>query len=71
MSTFKSLLSWPVRRFNLSGGTAVVAGPYTWLVLFFLVPFVLVVKISFAERSSASRRIRNSRRTRTAWCTSR
>ena len=49
MNAFKSLLAWPVRRFNLTGGSAVVAGPYTWLVLFFLVPFVLVVKISFAE----------------------
>ncbi len=49
MSAFKSLLEWPVRRFNLTGATAVVAGPFTWLVLFFLVPFVLVVKISFAE----------------------
>ncbi|AOJ74213.1 spermidine/putrescine ABC transporter permease [Burkholderia ubonensis] len=49
MTAFKSLLNWPVRRFNLTGRTAVVAGPFTWLVLFFLVPFVLVVKISFAE----------------------
>ena len=49
MTTFKSLLEWPVRRFNLTGASAVVAGPFTWLVLFFLVPFVLVVKISFAE----------------------
>ncbi|OXH91359.1 putrescine ABC transporter permease PotH [Burkholderia multivorans] len=49
MNALKSLLAWPVRRFNLTGGTAVVAGPFTWLVLFFLVPFVLVVKISFAE----------------------
>ncbi|EPZ86712.1 ABC transporter, permease protein [Burkholderia cenocepacia K56-2Valvano] len=49
MNAFKSLLEWPVRRFNLTGATAVVAGPFTWLVLFFLVPFVLVVKISFAE----------------------
>jgi putrescine transport system permease protein len=49
MNALKSMFSWPVRRFNLTGATAVVAGPYTWLVLFFLVPFVLVVKISFAE----------------------
>jgi putrescine transport system permease protein len=40
---------WPVRRFNLTGRTAVVAGPFIWLVLFFLVPFLLVLKISFAD----------------------
>lgn len=36
-------------RFGLSAGTAVVAGPYLWLLLFFFVPFLLVVKISFAD----------------------
>ncbi len=40
---------WPVRRFGLTGRTAVVAGPFIWLLLFFLVPFLLVVKISFAD----------------------
>ena len=44
-----SFLSWPVRRFGLTGLTAVVAGPFVWLLLFFLVPFLLVVKISFAD----------------------
>ncbi|SDD42788.1 ABC transporter permease subunit [Paraburkholderia lycopersici] len=48
--TLKSILYWPVRRFNLTGRTAVVAGPFFWLLLFFLVPFVLVVKISFADQ---------------------
>ncbi|CAH2785719.1 MAG: Putrescine transport system permease protein PotH (TC 3.A.1.11.2) [uncultured Paraburkholderia sp.] len=46
---FNSWLDWPVRRFNLSRRTAVVAGPFVWLLLFFLVPFLLVVKISFAD----------------------
>jgi putrescine transport system permease protein len=46
---FHSVLNWPVRRFNLTGRTAVVAGPFVWLLLFFLVPFLLVVKISFAD----------------------
>ena len=46
---FNSLVNWPVRRFNLTGRTAVVAGPFVWLLLFFLVPFLLVVKISFAD----------------------
>ncbi|AOK29632.1 spermidine/putrescine ABC transporter permease [Burkholderia singularis] len=49
MSALSSLFAWPVKRFGLTGRTAVVAGPFFWLVLFFLVPFVLVVKISFAE----------------------
>jgi putrescine transport system permease protein len=44
-----SFMRWPVRRFNLTGRTAVVAGPFIWLLLFFLVPFLLVVKISFAD----------------------
>jgi putrescine transport system permease protein len=44
-----SFASWPVRRFGLKGRTAVVAGPFIWLLLFFLVPFLLVVKISFAD----------------------
>jgi putrescine transport system permease protein len=41
--------TWPARRLNLTGSTAVVAGPFLWLLLFFFVPFVLVVKISFAD----------------------
>ncbi|HEX3634943.1 MAG TPA: putrescine ABC transporter permease PotH, partial [Paraburkholderia sp.] len=47
--SLSSMASWPVRRFNLTGRTAVVAGPFIWLLLFFLVPFLLVVKISFAD----------------------
>ncbi|AOJ68777.1 MULTISPECIES: ABC transporter permease subunit [Burkholderia] len=49
MNALSSLLAWPVRKFGLTGRTAVIAGPFFWLVLFFLVPFILVVKISFAE----------------------
>ena len=44
-----SFAAWPARRFRLTGSTAVVAGPFIWLLLFFFVPFLLVVKISFAE----------------------
>jgi putrescine transport system permease protein len=44
-----SLAAWPARRLKLTGSTAVVAGPFIWLLLFFFVPFLLVVKISFAE----------------------
>ncbi len=49
MSALSSLYTWPVRKLGLSGRSAVVAGPFIWLLLFFLVPFILVVKISFAE----------------------
>jgi len=37
------------QRFGLTGRTAVIGGPYLWLVLLFLVPFLLVVKISFSD----------------------
>jgi putrescine transport system permease protein len=33
----------------LSGRTIVIAGPYLWLLLFLFIPFLLVVKISFAD----------------------
>ncbi|MGF6466523.1 ABC transporter permease subunit [Paraburkholderia youngii] len=45
----RSFFTWPVRRLTLTGRSAVVAGPFIWLLLFFLVPFLLVVKISFAD----------------------
>ncbi len=48
--TLKKIVHWPVERFGLTGRTAVVAGPFFWLLLFFLVPFILVVKISFADQ---------------------
>jgi putrescine transport system permease protein len=44
-----SLAAWPARRLRLTGSTAVVAGPFIWLLLFFFMPFLLVAKISFAE----------------------
>ena len=40
-------------RAGLNGRTAVVAAPYLWLLLFFLVPFVIVLKISFSETQMA------------------
>ena len=36
-------------RWGLTGRTAVVAIPYLWLLLFFLVPFIIVLKIAFSE----------------------
>ena len=38
-----------LRRVGLRGRTLVIAVPWVWLLLFFLVPFIIVLKISFAE----------------------
>jgi putrescine transport system permease protein len=45
----KSLL----KRLGLQGRTAVTAIPYLWLLLFFLIPFVIVLKISFSTSQIA------------------
>jgi len=39
-----------LNRLCPSGRTVVIAGPYLWLLLFFFVPFLLVLKISFADQ---------------------
>ncbi|WP_144639101.1 ABC transporter permease subunit [Bordetella genomosp. 13] len=39
----------PLRRWAPSGRALAIVPPYAWLVLFLLVPFLLVFKISFAE----------------------
>jgi putrescine transport system permease protein len=38
-----------LRRAGLTGRTLVIAVPWVWLLLFFLIPFVIVLKISLAE----------------------
>jgi putrescine transport system permease protein len=38
-----------LRRFGFTGRTAVIAVPWIWLLLFFIIPFIIVLKISFAE----------------------
>src|SRR6201996_5289778 len=38
-----------LQRLGISGRGLVVALPYLWLVLFFVVPFVIVLKISFSD----------------------
>src|SRR5690606_14339629 len=38
-----------LRRAGVTGRTLVIAIPTIWLLLFFVVPFVIVLKISFAE----------------------
>jgi putrescine transport system permease protein len=42
-------------RSNWAGQRLVIAVPYVWLLLFFLVPFLIVLKISFAEFSPLGR----------------
>src|SRR5271169_3218835 len=39
----------PLRRVGISGRGLVVTLPYLWLLLFFVVPFVIVLKISFSD----------------------
>ncbi|MCS3457853.1 ABC transporter permease subunit [Aeromonas rivuli] len=44
----------PLRRLKRLGGRQLVIGiPFFWLFLFFLLPFIIVVKISFAEADVA------------------
>jgi putrescine transport system permease protein len=38
-----------LRRMGFTGRTLVIAVPWIWLLLFFLIPFVIVLKISFAD----------------------
>jgi putrescine transport system permease protein len=38
-----------LRRLGFTGRTLVVAVPWIWLMLFFLIPFIIVLKISFAD----------------------
>ncbi|MGI9450268.1 MAG: ABC transporter permease subunit [Geminicoccaceae bacterium] len=42
-----------LERFGLSGRTLVIAVPTIWLLVFFLVPFLVVAKISFSEAAIA------------------
>jgi putrescine transport system permease protein len=38
-----------LRRAGVTGRTIVIAVPWVWLLIFFLIPFIIVFKISFAE----------------------
>lgn len=38
---------------GFSGRTLAIAVPYLWLLLFFLVPFIIVLKIAFADQQNA------------------
>jgi putrescine transport system permease protein len=48
-SAFQRLL----RRFAPSGRTLVTSVPYFWLLLFFMIPFVIVLKIAFSDAQIA------------------
>ena len=43
------MIAQVLRRLGLDGRTAVIAVPYLWLLMFFLVPFAIVLKISFSD----------------------
>ena len=47
------MIARAVRRLGIDGRTAVIAVPYLWLLMFFLVPFVIVLKISFSDAQIA------------------
>ena len=42
-----------LRRAGVTGRTLVIAVPYLWLLLFFLIPFIIVLKICFSETQIA------------------
>ena len=43
------MIAQVLRRLGLDGRGAVIAVPYLWLLMFFLVPFAIVLKISFSD----------------------
>ncbi|TWB63275.1 putrescine transport system permease protein [Nitrospirillum viridazoti] len=47
--TVKDRVLRVTRRLGLTGRGGVILGPYAWLALFFLIPFLIVLKISVAE----------------------
>ena len=55
-------------RWGVTGRTAVIAVPYLWLLLFFLIPFIIVLKIAFSEtqiaHAAVPAAVRSGRRTR-------
>jgi putrescine transport system permease protein len=40
-------------RWGFTGRTAVIAVPFLWLLLFFLIPFIIVLRIAFSETRNA------------------
>jgi len=59
------------QRLTPRGRHVVIGVPFIWLFLFFMLPFFIVLKISFAEADVRSRRIPRSTatsKTRSSWC---
>ena len=46
---FAGILTGMLNKLGLNGRAAVILIPYLWLLLFFLAPFLIVLKISFSE----------------------
>ena len=42
-------MNWLRRCYNNAGRTAVIGIPYLWLIIFFAIPFLIVLKISLSE----------------------
>lgn len=53
MKTLSHRIGAWLMRWGVNGRTAVIAVPYVWLLLFFLIPFVIVLKISLSETQIA------------------
>ena len=47
-----TVVTWA--RAKLRGRTAVIGVPYLWLLVFFLLPFVIVLKISISEMENVT-----------------
>jgi putrescine transport system permease protein len=45
----RSPVGYRLRRWGVTGKALVASVPFSWLMLFFLVPFVIVLKISFSD----------------------
>lgn len=46
---FVSAFTWLIKKLGISGRSFVIAMPFLWLSIFFLVPFFIVLKLSVAE----------------------
>lgn len=46
---FASTMLWLAAKTGIQGRELIVALPFLWLLIFFLLPFVIVLKLSFAE----------------------
>lgn len=47
--TLRARIRSRIRGFSFRGKSLVLAVPYLWMILFFIIPFLIIMKISFAE----------------------